>query len=101
MRRVLPWRGSGSGALARRLRPEHLLQPRLGLLLNPLQVLGAAEAFGVDLVDILRSGRPCGEPAEIGFDLDAPERLAITGRLAQRGADGIAGEVLQAELFGR
>src|SRR4051812_8279376 len=101
MRRVSPWRSSGSGALARPLRAEHLRQPCLSLLLNRLQVLGAAEAFRIDLVDVLGARRPGGEPAEIGFDLDAAERLAVAGRLAQGGADGIAGEILQAELLRR
>src|SRR4051795_3280486 len=101
MRRVLPWRSSGSGALARRLRPEPLRQPCLSLLLNRLQVLGAAKTLRIDLVDVLGARGPRGEPAEIGFDLDAAERLAVAGRLAQRGADGIAGEILQAELLGR
>ncbi len=55
----------------------------------------------LDLVDILRPGGPCGEPAVVGLDLDAAKRLAVAGRLAQRGADRIAGEVLQAELLGR
>src|SRR5438874_1737851 len=90
-------RDAASGAL----RPEHLRQPCLSLLLDPLQVLGAPKTLGVDLVDILGARRPGGEPAEIGLDLDAAEGLAVAGRLAERGADGISGEILQAKLLGR
>src|SRR6266702_5218813 len=90
-------RDAASGAL----RPKHLRQPGLSFLLNALQVVGATKTLRVDLVDILRAGRPRGEPAEIGFDLDAAEGLAVAGRLAERGADGIAREILEAELLGR
>ena len=52
----------------------------------------AAEAFRVDLVDILGPGRPRGEPARFGRDLQAADRRAVAGRRGEDRADRLAGE---------
>src|ERR1035437_10731027 len=43
----------------------------LGLAQDPVQVLLSQEALGVDLVHVFSSGRPGGEPAVLGRDLDS------------------------------
>ena len=60
-----------------------------------------AETFGVDLVDVLRAGRPCGKPAVFGDHLDAADRGAVAGSVGQRRAYRLAGEFCQAELIRR
>ena len=55
----------------------------LRLLLDPRQVLGAAEALGVDLVDVLGARRARGEPAALGDDLQPAQRRPVAGRLGE------------------
>jgi len=69
-------------------------------MLNLLQVIFAAEAFRVDLVDVLGSRRPRREPSALRHHLDSAERLAVPGRPRQLCRDRLAGEVLCGELFG-
>ena len=52
----------------------------LGLVEDPLEALLAVEALRVDLVDVLGPGRPRGEPAVLGDDLQAADRRAVAGR---------------------
>ena len=58
---------------------------RRGLHLG--QVLRAAEALGVDLVDVLGARRAGGEPAVLGGDLQPADRRAVARRLGQLGGD--------------
>src|SRR5579872_1997671 len=81
------------------IRLSHLRQRRLRLALDPLEMRLVAEAFGIELVDVLGARGPCGEPAMVGLDLDAAERLAVARRLGVDRAHGIAGELGQAELL--
>src|SRR5260363_176967 len=64
-------------------------------------MFGIAEALGIELVDVLGAGRPRREPAIIGLDLDAAERLAVAGRFGVHDADRIAGELGQFQLLRR
>src|SRR5690606_40811709 len=45
----------------------------LRLRLEPLEMVRAREALGVDLVDVLGARRPRREPAALGHDLDPPK----------------------------
>jgi len=45
----------------------------LGFLQDAVQVVGALEALGVDLVDVRGAGGARGEPAGFGRDLEAAE----------------------------
>src|SRR5258708_13953508 len=56
---------------------EHGIEDLLRLGLDAGQVLLAAERLGVELVDVLRPRRPGGEPAGLGADLQAAQRLAV------------------------
>src|SRR5437899_3753698 len=76
---------------------DHLLRRLLDL---PQMVL-AAEALGVDLIDILGARWPRREPAAVGSYLDPAEALAVAGRGAERGEDRLAGELGGAEAIGR
>src|SRR5260370_639212 len=61
-------------------------------------MIRAAEALGVDLVDVLRSRRARREPAVLGRDLQAAERLAVARRVRELGDDGLAGKLAGADL---
>jgi hypothetical protein len=65
----------------------------LGLADDGLEVLLVPEALCVDLVDVLRPGRPCRKPAAPGHDLEAPDGGIVARRLGQLGDDGLAGQV--------
>ena len=61
----------------------------LRLVLDLPQMLFAAKTLRIDLVDVLGARRPRGEPAVVGTDLDAAERLAVSrrsGELARTGS---------------
>src|SRR5580704_4754923 len=57
---------------------------RLGLLLDLAQVVFAAKALRIDLVDVLGPRRARREPAVLSHDLDAAERLTVAGRGRER-----------------
>ena len=50
-------------------------------------MLGSFEALGVQLVDILRSRRPSGEPAALANDFDSANRIVGAGRCRQNARD--------------
>ena len=64
-------------------------------------MIRAFEAFGIDLIDVLGTGRACGEPAVIGNDLEAADGGAVAGGVGEFGGDGIAGEGIGADLVRR
>src|SRR5439155_6769515 len=78
---------------------------------DALQVRLVAEAFRVDLVDVLRAGRTGREPAVLRDDLEAADVGAVSWRLRQlrrdllpserAGADCFGGELLQRGLLRR
>src|SRR5260370_4377422 len=65
------------------------------------QMTIAAEAVGVDLVDILGARGPRREPAAVGNHLDPAEALAVAGCGDEGGEDRLAGELGGAEAIGR
>src|SRR5689334_9050648 len=56
---------------------SNLRQRGLCLALDALEVRLVAEAFSIELVDVLGAGGTRSEPAIFGLDLDAAERLAV------------------------
>ena len=55
-------------------------------------MLRTTEAFRVDLVDVLRARRPCGEPAVLRHDLESTDGLIITRGADQAGGYRVAGK---------
>src|SRR5208283_1804518 len=66
------------------------------LFLDGGQVLGSAEGFGVQLVDVFGAGRTGGEPAGRRDHLESADRRVVARRGGQRRDD-----LLARELFGR
>src|SRR6185436_2016939 len=62
---------------ARRASCDRAIDDRLRLLQDPLQVVGADEALGVDLVDVFGARRPRRIPAALRDHLDAADRGAV------------------------
>src|ERR1700730_18720006 len=56
---------------------EHASYGVLGLLLDLPQVTFTAETLGIDLVNILRAGRPRGKPSVLGNHLNSTERKTV------------------------
>src|SRR5207237_750072 len=71
-----------------------------GLVLDGREVLGAAEGFGVELVDVLGAGRAGGEPAGAGDHLEPAEWRAVPRRGRQRRGDRLARELGRGDLPG-
>src|SRR5690606_5521549 len=74
-------------------------------LLNATKMIRSAEALRVDLVDLLRPGRPGGEPPIFGHDLQSPDGGVVRRSPGQNGLDGLACERLRphisrSEVFG-
>src|SRR5690606_38451110 len=65
---------------------------RLRILQQLLQVTVVAEAFGVDLVDVLGPRRARREPATGGDHLDATDGGPVAGRLVEHLLDRLAGQ---------
>src|SRR5207248_1634629 len=63
-------------------------------------MLLAPEALRVDLVDVLGTGGPRGEPAVLGDHLEAADLRAVSRRFGEPGADRLAGERLRGHLIG-
>jgi hypothetical protein len=72
----------------------------LGIGLNLFQMILAAEAFGVNLINILRSRWPRGEPTALGDQLDSADRLVVAGGAVQLRFDRLPGELLRLEVRG-
>src|ERR1035437_6638407 len=87
---VLAARGVASSRVSR---GECARDRVLGLLLDLPKVIFAAEAFRIDLVDVLCAGRPHGKPSVRGDDLYTTDRRVVTGRRGERAADRLAGEL--------
>lgn len=68
-------------------------------VLNPVQMILVAEAFSVDLLNVVSSGRPCSKPAHFGLDLDPAEGLAIARRRHSRRATASPASSFRAHLF--
>src|SRR5476651_1553029 len=77
---------------------EHRRDQGLGLALDPMQVILAHEALGVDLVDLFGAGRTCGEPALVRRYLDPADGGLVPGRLRYDGIDRVARKLARAKL---
>src|SRR6266404_8500814 len=73
----------------------------LCVLLYLQQMLPAAKAFGIDLVDLFRAGGARSKPAFVSHDLDPAERLIIARRVGKRRMHAIAGQLFGCHLCGR
>jgi hypothetical protein len=73
----------------------------LGLLLDLPQVTFTAETLGIDLVNILRAGRPRGKPSVLGNHLDSTERKTVPRSCGKLRAYWLAGKFRHADLIGR
>src|ERR1700732_5193524 len=80
---------------------EHASYGVLGLLLDLPQVTFTAETLGIDLVNILRAGRPRGKPSVLGNHLDSTERQTVPRRCGKRRSMCRACKFRHADLFGR
>src|SRR6202047_1755156 len=80
---------------------EHASYGVLGLLLDLPQVTFTAETLGIDLVNILRAGRPRGKPSVLGNHLDSPERKTFPWSGGKLRAYWLAGKFHHADLIGR
>src|SRR5437667_12879146 len=65
-----------------------------------VQVRRALEALRVNLVDVLRAGRPSREPPARGHDLQAVYRRVVARGPGQLGGDPLAGERLVLDRIG-
>ena len=61
----------------------------------------AAEAFGVDLVDVFGAGGARGKPAAVRDDLDAADRRIVAGRAIEHAVDRLAGQFGDLDLLRR
>src|SRR5882757_2617665 len=66
----------------------------LRVVLDLPQMILTAKTFRIDLVDVLGARGPRGEPAVVGRDLDAAERLAVARRSGNGRANRLAGQLL-------
>ena len=71
--------------------------PRIRL--NLFQMVLAAEALRVDLVDCLRARWAGGEPSILGDHLDAADGLVVAGRPVSVASIRLAAKVLGVKLF--
>src|SRR6266478_8206089 len=82
-----------------RLTLEGHVDGGLGLLLDLPQVGFAAKTLPIDLVDVFGAGRPRRKPSAPGDDLDAAERLTVSGCRGENGSHRLAGKFCHRELF--
>ena len=77
---------------------EKLTDESVRIVLNPLQVILAAEAFRINLIDILRSRWPGGKPATPGDHLNSADRFVIAGGSDQLRFNRLASKLFRVEL---
>src|ERR1700728_58674 len=82
-------------------RSQRLSDQTLCLVLNPAQMVGAFETLGVYFVNVLGAGWPRGKPTSPRHHLEAAERSPVARRDGQHAFDGVAGQILFVDLFGR
>ena len=76
--------------LITRSRSERMIHHLLGFIHDRAQVALAREAFGVDLIDVLRARGPSGKPAIAGYNFQPSNGSMIAGSAGQFGNDGLA-----------
>src|SRR5690606_6123211 len=89
-------RGTQRGERLHTSSVELVLHQRPRLILEFREAFWASEALGVDLVDVLRARRAGGEPAVLGDDLDAADRLAVRRGLGEHADDLLASQLAHA-----
>src|SRR5213593_1452897 len=72
----------------------------LGLAHERIEVRRAFKTLRVDLVDVLRAGRPSREPPARGHDLQTVYRRVVARGPGQLGGDPLAGERLVLDRIG-
>ena len=70
----------------------------LGILLNRPEMVPVPKTLRVDLVDVLGTRWPRGEPSRLGLDLDPAKGLAVTRRRGPDSGDRLTGELSHIEL---
>ena len=63
-------------------------------------MVGAAEGFGVDFVDVFGAGGAGGEPSVLGGDFEAADGGVVAGGFGEDGDDGFSGELFGGDLRG-
>src|SRR2546422_11192782 len=81
--------------------PEGWVPDRLRVAHDGVEVSLVLEAFRVDLVDVLRAGRPRREPAAASDDLQTADRRIVARGRRPRGRDGSAGPLRRKDRLGR
>src|ERR1017187_7487119 len=69
------------------------------LVLNSLEVFGAGETFGIDLVNVFGAGRPRREPAAPRHHFEAADWGPVPRGACEHGFDGVAGQLARRHLF--
>ena len=66
------------------LAPQGSRDDGAGSLLDLSEMLGTLERLGVDLVDVLRAGRPSGEPRRLSRNLQSADGSVVVRALWSR-----------------
>src|SRR5262249_14798906 len=74
-------------------RGEGLPEDRVRVFLDATEVIGTAEALGVDFGYVLGARRTRGEPAVLGDHLDAADRRVVARCRGEDALDGLAVEL--------
>src|ERR1700730_1310005 len=80
---------------------EHASYGVLGLLLDLPQVTFTSETLGIDLVNILRAGRPRGKPSVLGNHLNSTERKTVPRSGGKLRAYWLPRKLPHSDLIGR
>src|SRR5438270_10573688 len=81
--------------------PDRSIDQVLSLAQEGVEVLRSFEALRVDLVDALGARRAGSEPSAGGHDFEPVDGSSVARSAGQLGRDGLAGERLFADGFGR
>src|SRR5271170_4630140 len=98
------WRAGKPDSSVARFRRALLEDSRdqfLRLGLNAMQVIGAAKALRINLVNLFGARRTRREPSALRDDLDAADRRVVSGRNRQRLDDFLARELAIGQLIRR
>ena len=69
----------------------------LGIGQDATHMIGVAEALRINLVNMLRAGGPCREPAARRDDLHAAERRAVAGCSGEDRLNRLTGQIAGAD----
>ena len=88
------WWVQGPGLAQSSARGQGRVYDRLRFICDAAQMLLAAKALHIDLVNILRAGWTRCEPSILGDHLQTADGSAIAGRMAKYAQDLFAGQFL-------